>query len=94
MSEKAECPACKAYTSGVYAVLSGDKEACPYCGLPAAAMFSVLEARKRGADKELTEKYEQAVIRAAKAEAELAKVKRTLDNIRAEIEDYDEGRTE
>jgi hypothetical protein len=72
---KAECPACKAYLSGVWEALEGERSACPSCGLDAEAMRQVMKARKSLAEKELTERCEQALIRAAKAEADLARLR-------------------
>jgi len=72
---KAECPACKAYLSGVWEALEGERSACPSCGLDAETMRQVMRARKSLADKELTDRCEQALIRAARAEADLARLR-------------------
>ena len=58
MSMKAECPACKAYLSGVWDALEGERDACPSCGLDAETMRQVMRARKALADKELTGRCE------------------------------------
>lgn len=68
---KAECPACKSWTSYVYDALHGEREACNNCGLPGSAMREVEAARKAKADADLTVKLEEALIRAGKAEGEL-----------------------
>lgn len=34
MGNRAECPACKACTSDVYAALNYNSDDCPYCGCP------------------------------------------------------------
>jgi hypothetical protein len=72
---KAECPACKAYLSGVWDALEGERDSCPSCGLDAETLRQVMAARKKLADKELTERCEQALIRAARAEKELSSLR-------------------
>lgn len=79
---KAECPACKAYLSGVWDALEGERDSCPSCGLDAGTMREVMRARKSVADKDLTERCEQALIRAGKAEAELAKLRAEVYRVR------------
>jgi hypothetical protein len=44
-------------------------EKCPSCGLSGHTLREVEAARKARADEELTKRYEQAVIRASRAEA-------------------------
>lgn len=81
MSEKATCPGCDAHSSSVYrAIREGGN--CPHCGLSHAALAEVLAARERGANAELTAKYEQAVIRADHAEQQAALLAVQLDRIR------------
>jgi hypothetical protein len=75
-----ECPSCKAYTSGVIEAY-GSGDPCPYCGLPAKTTATVLEARQRGADEELTRRFEAAEVRAGKAEARADRLQRRLDEI-------------
>lgn len=89
VSMKAECPACKAYLSGVWDALEGERDSCPSCGLDADTMRAVLAARKRLADKELTERCEQALIRASRAEAELSKLRARVYQVRAEFADWE-----
>ena len=69
MSEKAECPACGSYLSSIYQMLEyGEGDRCPSCDLPLEAMLTVLAARRRGADAQLTEQLAAAITRAEKAE--------------------------
>jgi hypothetical protein len=80
VSNKAECPACKAYLSGVWDAMEyGGK--CPACGLSGDVIRNVYEARKSSADKDLIAKYEAAEVRAGKAEAERDDLRRRLDAI-------------
>lgn len=80
---KAECPACKAYLSGVWDALEGERSQCPSCGLDAETMREVMRARKALADKELTERCEQALIRAGKAEKDLRQLRARVYEARA-----------
>ena len=82
VSMKAECPACKAYLSGVWDALEGERDSCPSCGLDAETMRQVMRARKALADKELTERCEQALIRAGRAEQELARLRARVYEVR------------
>lgn len=95
MSEKATCPGCDSHTSAIYAVLHGTdpwgKQECPYCGLPRESMVAVIEARRRKADADLTERFAAAEIRAGRAEAELVKLRHRLDRIRQAVEDDEDG---
>lgn len=86
---KAECPACKAYLSGVWDALEGERDSCPSCGLDSDTMRTVLAARKKLADKELTERCEQALIRASRAEADLKKLRARVYSVRAEFADWE-----
>lgn len=86
---KAECPACKAYLSGVWDALEGERDSCPSCGLDAETMRQVMRARKSLADKELTERCEQALIRAGKAEQELARLRARVYAVRAEFASWE-----
>ena len=86
VSEKASCPACNAHLSAIWDILhpdwhDGDK-ACPSCGLPGAVIREVEAARKARADAELTAKLEQALVRAGKAEGELARLRGRLYRVR------------
>ena len=82
MSNKAECPACKSYLSAVYDAMNGDRDApCPSCGLPAGVLREVEKIRKFRADAELTAKLEDTLVRAGKAEAEVAKLRDRLYRI-------------
>lgn len=76
MSNKAECPACKAWLSGVYDAMEGVREGCPSCGLPGSVIREIDAARKKHADAELTRKLEEALLRAGKAEAALRAIRK------------------
>jgi hypothetical protein len=86
---KAECPACKAYLSGVWDALEGRRDGCPSCGLDAETMQQVMRARKALADKELTERCEQALIRAGRAEKELSRLRARVYAVRAAFADWE-----
>jgi nitrate/TMAO reductase-like tetraheme cytochrome c subunit len=85
MSSKAECPACKAWLSGVYDAMEGARAACPSCGLPGNVIREVEAARKARADAELTAKLEAALVRAGKAEAEAALLRKHITAIKKAI---------
>jgi hypothetical protein len=87
MSMKAECPACKAYLSGVYDAMEGERPGCPNCGLPGSAIAAVEEARKSKADEKLKAEHADAIVRAGKAEAELATLRAHLEKIKAAVND-------
>lgn len=81
MSEKMTCPGCGAHTSSVRtAYVEG--EPCPNCDLPAEATAQVLDARRRSADAELTERYTQAIMRAERAEQRVRRLETTLQTLR------------
>lgn len=84
VSTKMKCPSCEAYTSAVYAAY-GEGRPCPYCALPADVAAKVLEARKRGADEDLTQRCQEALVRAGKAEAEVAQLRRHLEAIKQAV---------
>ena len=85
MADKMTCPACDAHLSSVLMAFE-EGQPCPNCGLPAEAAVDVLAARKRGASEVLTQKYAAAETRAAKAEAEVRKLRAKLDRIKWELE--------
>jgi len=85
MSNKAECPACKAWLSGVYDAMEGVRAACPSCGLPGNVIREVEAARKARADAEVTAKLEAALVRAGKAEAEAALLREHLRSIKKAV---------
>ena len=87
MSNKAECPACKAWLSGVYDAMEGMRAAYPSCGLPGNVIREVERARKAQADAELTAKLEAALIRAGKAEAEAALLREHITAIKKAVAD-------
>jgi hypothetical protein len=89
MSQKAECPACKAYLSGVWDALTGRRESCPSCGLPGSVIREVEAAREARANAELTGKLEEALVRAGKAEGELARLRGRLYKVRQMFAEWD-----
>ena len=87
MSDKHTCPACNAHLSGVYDALYGRRADCPSCGLPGAVMREIEDARKKHADADLTGRLETALVRAGKAEAELALTREHLRSIKKAVEE-------
>jgi hypothetical protein len=84
---KAECPACKYYSSGVHDAMEGESPGCPNCGLPGTAIKAVEEARKSRADEKLKAEHAEAVVRAGKAELEVATLRAQLEKIKAAVND-------
>lgn len=85
MSDKTHCPGCNSYTSGVHIAVQEGRP-CPNCGLSAEVIEQVNAAQDRYGETELTRQWQQAVIRAERAEqeaeslrAKLAKLRRVLD---------------
>jgi len=91
MSNKAECPACKAWLSGVYDALEGVREGCPSCGLPGSVIREIDAARKKHADAELTQKLEEALLRAGKAEAALAAIRKRAYQARLAFSEWEKA---
>ena len=81
MSSKAECPACKAWTSGVRDAMDGVRDSCPHCGLAGEVIGGVYAAREALANADLIAKYEAVLVRAGKAEAETRKLRERLDEV-------------
>jgi hypothetical protein len=75
------CLGCNSYTSAIYEAYENGAP-CPYCGLLAEVTEKVLEARKRGADEDLVRRYQEAEVRAGKAEAEASLLRQHLEAIR------------
>lgn len=85
MSNKMDCLGCDSYTSAIYqAYENGDP--CPNCGLPAEVTARVLAARKKAADEDLIQRYQEAEVRTGKALAEAARLRRHLDAIKQAVE--------
>lgn len=76
-----QCPACG---QNVFAILQAfrDGDPCPYCGLPADAARTVLEAARRGADEKLRRAYSEAMKRALDAERQRDEVLERMGVIR------------
>ncbi len=91
MSNKATCPACGSHLSGVYEALEGEIAGCPVCGLPGSVMRQIEDARRAHADAGLTRQLEEALVRAGKAEAELARLRRLMFPVRQVFAEW-EGR--
>ena len=75
---KAECPACKSWTSYVHEVLEGERGACPNCGLPGDVVRQIAAVRESHANAGVKQQAETALIRAGKAEGENVKLKAQL----------------
>ena len=87
MSNKLECPACGAYLSGVYDAMEGMRAACPSCNLPGSAIREIEAARKSKADETLKAQHKDALVRAGKAEAEAALLRKHLAAIRKAVDE-------
>lgn len=88
MSEKATCPGCNSHTSALMAVLRGEEDQCPYCGLSAAAMIEVIAVQDSRASEQMNARISEAIVardraeqRAAKAEATLQRLRRLFDEV-------------
>jgi hypothetical protein len=88
---KRSCPACGTHSSSV-GIDFRDGNPCRYCGLPAEAAFQLDAARERGASQAAVEMAAQAEARAAVAEAEVARLRAVLDEIRWAAEAVEERR--
>ncbi len=85
MSRKWTCPGCDSYTSDVRAALEGEREACPYCGLPGEVMRTVAEIGERYRESDLRDKLEAAEVRAGKAEAEVERLSHIVAQVRRQV---------
>ena len=85
MSDKAECPGCNAYTSGV---LADDVEgvACRYCGLSAGARAEIRQIRQSRADQAARERIEQLVKELDEAHRELRRLRAFRSSIQQTVE--------
>lgn len=88
MSNKIECPGCESYTSSVARAVS-DGDPCPYCGLSADAIRTVLEARERHGETKLVEQITEALKRAEKAEHEAKALRAALRAVRTALTSVD-----
>jgi hypothetical protein len=80
VSDKRTCIGCNSHTSAIYRAFEDDKP-CPYCGLLAEVTARVEEARRVGAESGLIKRYQEAEVRASKAEAELLLLRQHLAQI-------------
>ncbi len=55
---------------------------CPYCGASAEVVAEVLSARQRAADADIQARYESALLRADRAEAELRRLRARVNAFR------------
>jgi len=76
-----ECPGCENSLSAILGAFQAG-EACPSCGLPAAAARQVFEARRKGAEEGLTRAYAQVLKRALDAERERGDLRERLMEMR------------
>jgi hypothetical protein len=84
VSNKMTCLGCNSYTSAIYDAYQ-ERSPCPTCGLAADATERVLAARKRLADEDLIQRYQEAEVRAGRAEAEATQLRRHLDAIQRAV---------
>lgn len=87
MSRKLTCPGCNSHTSSVQAAVDNDQP-CPYCGLPATTIVAVLGARQHTTDSELLARFEQAEVRAGRAEAEVLRLRGRLAAVTALVDEW------
>lgn len=80
MSDKEECPACHTYSWDIAQAVKYGND-CPRCGLSHATLTEILEIQESRADAELRATCEAALVRAGKAEVELALLRRQLEQI-------------
>ena len=92
MGNKAECPACKAWTSGVRDAMDGVRDFCPHCGLSGEVIGGVYAAREALANADLIAKYEAVLVRAGKAEAQARKLRKRLDEVQRAMDGWQEDR--
>ena len=85
MSNKVTCPGCESYTSAVFQAVH-EGEPCPYCGLPASTIAEVNAVREARGDEQLREKLAEALTRAGRAEAEVARLRDMARSVRAAID--------
>lgn len=89
MSDKTHCPGCGATSSRVHsAVLDG--RPCPNCGLPAGIIEQVNAVQERHGETELTRQWQEAVIRADRAEQEATDLRAKLDKLRRVLDEKPE----
>lgn len=85
---KRNCPACGTRSSDVgYDFLEG--RPCRFCGLPAEAASAFDAARARGAEQALVDVAAKAEARAARAEAEVDRLRGLLVEIQWAVERVD-----
>lgn len=89
MSDKTTCPGCDAHTSSVHAAVR-DGRPCPYCGLSAEVIEQVNAVQNRLEETALTRQWQEAVIRAERAEREAAALRAKLDKIRRALDEKSE----
>jgi hypothetical protein len=76
-----ECPGCGAYSSSVLIKARND-EPCPFCGLSASAIYEILAVRRKTADKDLKEQLEIALTELDRAQAEAARLRSVIADVR------------
>jgi hypothetical protein len=87
---KVTCPACDSYSSSV-GIGFRDEGKCPFCGLPVEAFVALEKARARGAKDSIVKMSAEAEARAARAEAEVGRLKGLLSEIRWTVERAEKG---
>lgn len=86
MSDKMHCPGCGATTSGVHIAVREGRP-CPNCGLSPEVIEQVNAAQERFGETELTRQWQEAVIRADRAEVEAAFLRAKLEKIRRVLDE-------
>lgn len=79
-----QCPGCE---NSLFEILEAFREGrpCPRCDLPADVARTVIEARRKGAERGLQEKYLEAVKRAVDAERECDALRERMRDIREAV---------
>jgi hypothetical protein len=89
MSDKSTCPGCNAHTSAVRAAVREERP-CPYCGLSADVIEQVNAVQDRLEETALTRQWQEAVIRADRAEREAELLRTKLDKVRRVLDEKPE----
>lgn len=89
MSEKMTCPACTSHTSSVLSAYR-EGEPCPYCGLTVDATQQILTIQRSKASEDVKRMAQEAVERAARAEAEVRRLERIVERVNDALHEGDD----
>lgn len=85
MGNRAECPVCKAWTSGVYASINYDMKPCPHCECPYEVLVKwntfreeIEEHKEKKTNKDLIKKIHEVEIQNAVLESKLRRLEQIL----------------